>query len=80
MGRIGYGELRCLRINKRLEVSVPHTCFGGSGVRLIHDRAFDHVAHLSGAFFGLVYYQFGRQAWDWTRRKLGGRERGIAAL
>jgi rhomboid-like protein len=32
---------------------------------------FDHVAHLSGALFGFIYYQYGRQAWAWTRRMVG---------
>ncbi|CAD6581028.1 MAG: hypothetical protein TREMPRED_002910 [Tremellales sp. Tagirdzhanova-0007] len=38
-------------------------------------RLFDHVAHLGGAFFGIVYYQYGRQLWVWTRRQLGAREK-----
>lgn len=38
-------------------------------------RLFDHVAHLGGAFFGVVYYQYGRQIWLWTRRQLGAREK-----
>jgi rhomboid-like protein len=37
-------------------------------------RAFDHVAHLGGAIFGVLYYQYGRQAWYWVRRKLQGLE------
>ncbi|WVQ83707.1 hypothetical protein IAT38_005851 [Cryptococcus sp. DSM 104549] len=38
-------------------------------------RLFDHVAHLSGALFGFVYYACGREVWLWTRRKLGAQER-----
>jgi rhomboid-like protein len=37
---------------------------------------FDHVAHLGGAAFGLLYYEYGRQVWVWLRRQLGGKERG----
>ncbi|RSH91515.1 hypothetical protein EHS25_009814 [Saitozyma podzolica] len=39
-------------------------------------RMFDHVAHLGGAAFGLLYYEYGRQVWVWLRRQLGGKERG----
>ncbi|WRT69961.1 uncharacterized protein IL334_006952 [Kwoniella shivajii] len=39
-------------------------------------RMFDHVAHLSGALFGFVYYRFGREVWQWTREKLGAVPRG----
>jgi rhomboid-like protein len=38
---------------------------------------FDHVAHLGGALFGIIYYRYGRQAWDATRRAMGGKERGV---
>jgi rhomboid-like protein len=39
-------------------------------------RMFDHVAHLGGAVFGLVYYQYGRQAWVWLRKQLGAQQGG----
>ncbi|KAK4687659.1 hypothetical protein P7C73_g2468, partial [Tremellales sp. Uapishka_1] len=39
-------------------------------------KMFDHVAHLAGAAFGMLYYGYGREVWAWTRRKLGARERG----
>jgi rhomboid-like protein len=29
------------------------------------------VAHLGGAAFGLIYFQYGREVWTWLRRKLG---------
>lgn len=32
---------------------------------------FDHVAHLSGAVFGVIYYYFGSEWFYWLRRKLG---------
>ncbi|RXK36554.1 hypothetical protein M231_06164 [Tremella mesenterica] len=35
-------------------------------------RMFDHVAHLGGALFGVIYYKYGRELWTWTRRQLGG--------
>lgn len=34
-------------------------------------RMFDHVAHLSGALFGVVYYQYGKPFFAWLRRQLG---------
>ena len=37
--------------------------------------AFDHVAHLTGAIFGVIYYGYGRQAWGWVRRQLRVEER-----
>jgi len=40
-------------------------------------RLFDHVAHLGGAVFGVVYYQYGREAWVWLRKKLGASTREI---
>lgn len=40
-------------------------------------RMFDHVAHLAGALFGLVYYQVGPQIWTWLRIKLGAEERRL---
>ncbi|KAF7309792.1 Rhomboid domain-containing protein [Mycena indigotica] len=30
-------------------------------------RTFDHIAHLSGALFGLVYYMYGPRIWDTYR-------------
>lgn len=33
-------------------------------------RMFDHVAHLSGAIFGLLYYQYGRQIWVKVRKSI----------
>lgn len=30
-------------------------------------RALDHVAHLGGALFGVLYWMFGRQAWQNAR-------------
>ncbi|OCF30911.1 rhomboid-like protein [Kwoniella heveanensis BCC8398] len=39
-------------------------------------RMFDHVAHLSGALFGFIYYRWGREAWVYIRRKLGAEPRG----
>ncbi|WVO17103.1 hypothetical protein L204_104792 [Cryptococcus depauperatus] len=38
-------------------------------------RLFDHVAHLTGALFGVIYYQYGREVWAWTRKNLGAQER-----
>jgi rhomboid-like protein len=35
---------------------------------------FDHVAHLSGALFGVLYYTYGKEFWTWLRVKLGARE------
>lgn len=40
-------------------------------------RMFDHVAHLAGALFGLVYYQVGPSLWTWLRVKLGAEERRL---
>lgn len=37
-----------------------------------HNRMFDHVAHLSGALFGFLYYQYGRQVWVRVRRSISG--------
>ena len=37
-------------------------------------RMFDHVAHLGGALFGVIYYRFGREWWTWLRRQLGARD------
>ncbi|WOO78596.1 Presenilins-associated rhomboid-like protein, mitochondrial [Vanrija pseudolonga] len=34
-------------------------------------RSFDHIAHLSGAAFGLIYYHYGKPAWTWLRIKMG---------
>jgi len=34
-------------------------------------RVFDHWAHLGGAAFGVFYYYYGPQLWNWTRRRLG---------
>lgn len=41
-------------------------------------RMFDHVAHLAGAAFGLVYYAYGKDVWTWLRLKLGAKERKLA--
>ena len=38
---------------------------------------FDHVAHLSGAAFGFVYYFIGKDVWTWLRIKLGAQERRV---
>ena len=34
-------------------------------------RMFNHIAHLGGAFFGVVYYEYGRQFFQWLRIQLG---------
>ncbi|KZP01648.1 hypothetical protein CALVIDRAFT_532421 [Calocera viscosa TUFC12733] len=33
-------------------------------------RMFDHWAHLGGAAFGVFYFSYGPQIWNWTRRRL----------
>ena len=33
----------------------------------IYPYRFDHYAHLGGALFGALYYQFGRDLWDSVR-------------
>ncbi|EJU03596.1 hypothetical protein DACRYDRAFT_64551 [Dacryopinax primogenitus] len=33
-------------------------------------RTFDHWAHLGGAAFGVFYYYYGPELWNWTRRRL----------
>ncbi|WWD19890.1 hypothetical protein CI109_104359 [Kwoniella shandongensis] len=43
-------------------------------------RLFDHVAHLSGALFGFAYYAWGREAWAWTRKQLGGQPKSIGYI
>ncbi|GAB1518256.1 hypothetical protein RhiTH_001315 [Rhizoctonia solani] len=35
-------------------------------------RTFDHWAHLAGASFGVVYYRYGADFWDWVRRHTPG--------
>ncbi|KAJ1306822.1 hypothetical protein OPQ81_007808 [Rhizoctonia solani] len=35
-------------------------------------RTFDHWAHLGGASFGLAYYTYGADFWDWVRRHTPG--------
>ncbi|ORX40474.1 hypothetical protein BD324DRAFT_647404 [Kockovaella imperatae] len=42
-------------------------------------KMFDHVAHLGGALFGVIYYSYGRQAWVWVRRTLGGERKPVTA-
>ncbi|KAL7424497.1 hypothetical protein Q5752_000181 [Cryptotrichosporon argae] len=38
-------------------------------------RMFDHVAHLGGAFFGALYYAYGRPLWARARELLGAQPR-----
>ncbi len=33
-------------------------------------RMFDHVAHLGGALFGVLYYQYGREIWYRLRKEM----------
>ncbi|KZT53399.1 hypothetical protein CALCODRAFT_440107 [Calocera cornea HHB12733] len=33
-------------------------------------RVFDHWAHLGGAAFGVFYFYYGPQLWNWTRRRV----------
>jgi len=33
-------------------------------------RVFDHWAHLGGAMFGVFYFYYGPQLWNWTRHRL----------
>ncbi|CAE6426038.1 unnamed protein product [Rhizoctonia solani] len=35
-------------------------------------RTFDHWAHLAGASFGVAYYRYGADFWDWVRRHTPG--------
>ncbi|KDN42785.1 hypothetical protein RSAG8_06539, partial [Rhizoctonia solani AG-8 WAC10335] len=35
-------------------------------------RTFDHWAHLGGAAFGVAYYRYGADFWDWVRRHTPG--------
>ncbi|KAG9127921.1 hypothetical protein FRC07_007572 [Ceratobasidium sp. 392] len=35
-------------------------------------RMFDHWAHLGGAAFGVTYYNYGADFWDWVRRHTPG--------
>ncbi|QRV74115.1 rhomboid family protein [Ceratobasidium sp. AG-Ba] len=35
-------------------------------------RMFDHWAHLGGAAFGVIYYNYGTNFWDWVRRHTPG--------
>ncbi|KAG8765229.1 hypothetical protein FRC12_007612 [Ceratobasidium sp. 428] len=35
-------------------------------------RTFDHWAHLGGAIFGVAYYNYGANFWDWVRRHTPG--------
>ncbi|KAG8748413.1 hypothetical protein FRC10_005960 [Ceratobasidium sp. 414] len=35
-------------------------------------RMFDHWAHLGGAVFGVAYYNYGANFWDWVRRHTPG--------
>ncbi len=44
---------------------------------LIVRRMFDHVAHLSGAIFGVAYWAYGRELWTWIRRQCGAKELGV---
>jgi len=37
-------------------------------------KMFDHVAHLGGALFGVLYYWRGKEFWTWLRIKLGAQE------
>lgn len=36
-------------------------------------RMFDHVAHFSGAMFGVAYWAWGKEWYAWLRLKLGAR-------
>ncbi|CDZ98752.1 Integral membrane protease of the rhomboid family involved in different forms of regulated intramembrane proteolysis [Phaffia rhodozyma] len=36
-------------------------------------KMFNHVAHLSGAIFGAVYWRYGCDLWDWLRMTLSNR-------
>ncbi|WVR09662.1 hypothetical protein IAU60_006737 [Kwoniella sp. DSM 27419] len=43
-------------------------------------RMFDHVAHLSGALFGFIYYRWGRETWVWVRQQLGAETKGSGGM
>lgn len=41
-------------------------------------KMFDHVAHLGGAAFGVLYYAYGKEFWTWLRLKLGAGKKVVA--
>jgi hypothetical protein len=48
------------------------------GAQQSFNRMFDHVAHLGGAAFGVLYYAYGKEFWTWLRVKMGAGRKAIA--
>lgn len=42
-------------------------------------KGFNHVAHLGGALFGIGYWRWGCEGWDWLRAKMVRRPRTVGA-